>query len=113
MKTPESASIEVMRLIQLAAHRAPAVQSVQVSVHQEVANYLLNRKRRELAALEEKAKFEVIVTGQLGVSPDTCLVKCLDHNGAEVRLVPPAPVRLAGGRVPRGALQPRFPQQLD
>ncbi|MBN9516915.1 Rne/Rng family ribonuclease [bacterium] len=113
VKTSESASIEVMRLIQLAAHRAPAVQSVQVTVHADVAYYLLNRRRRELAALEEKARMEVAITGQTGVSPDLCLVKCFDHNGAEVRLVPPAPVRLAGGHVPRGLPAPRFPQRLD
>ncbi|MFO0798895.1 MAG: Rne/Rng family ribonuclease [Gemmataceae bacterium] len=113
VKTSESASIEVMRLVQLAAHRAPAVQSVHVTVHQDVAHYLQNRRRRELAKLEERANFEVVVTGQSGVSPDTCLVKCFDHNGAEVRLIPPAPVRLAGGRIPHGRPQPRFPQQLD
>ncbi|HEX4613917.1 MAG TPA: Rne/Rng family ribonuclease, partial [Urbifossiella sp.] len=113
VKTSESASIEVMRLIQLAAHRAPLVQSVQVTVHADVAHYLLNRRRREVATLEEKAKMEVVIAGQTGVSPDTCLVKCFDHNGAEVRLIPPAPVRLAGGPAPRALPGPRFPQRLD
>lgn len=113
VKTSESASIEVMRLVQLAAHRAPAVQSVHVTVHQDVAHYIQNRRRREVAALEERANLEVVVTGQIGVSPDLCLVKCFDHNGAEVRLLPPAPVRMSGGRIPPGRPQPRFPQQLD
>ena len=65
MKTSESLAIEVMRLLQLAAHRAPAVAAVQLTVHTDVAYYLLN-KRREIAALEERAKMEVQVNGPVG-----------------------------------------------
>jgi ribonuclease E len=54
VKTSESLSIEVMRLLQLAAHRAPAVQVVQVTVHPDAANYLLNKRRKEIAGLEER-----------------------------------------------------------
>jgi len=72
-----------------------------VTVHAEVANYLLNRKRKELARLEEQGKLEVQITGQSGVSPDTCTFKCLDQNGNEVRLIPQQPARLSGGRMPR------------
>jgi len=114
VKTSESMSIEVMRSLCLAAHRTPAIASVHVTVHADVANYLLNRKRKEIAALEERAKMEVVITGQTGISPDTGLYKCLDHNGAEVRLVPPPAPRLAGGRQPaRGVPERRFPQPLD
>src|SRR3954470_24887844 len=68
VKTNESMSIEVMRVLQLAAHRAPAVAAVEVTVHADVAGYLLNKKRKEIAALEERGRMEVQVTGQLGVS---------------------------------------------
>ena len=102
-------------MIQLAAHRTPAIQSIEVTVHADVANYLLNRKRKELAKLEEQAKMEVLITGQPGGSPELCAFKCLDHTGNEVRLIPPAPVRLSGGRAPRPApeRERRFPPQLD
>ena len=115
VKTNESMSIEVMRMLQLAAHRAPAIQSIEVTVHSEVANYLLNRKRKEIAGLEDRAKMEVLVTGQIGVSPDTCTFKCWDHNGNEVKLIPPAPARLSGGRQPRQLpeRERRYPQPLD
>jgi ribonuclease E len=116
VKTNESMSIEVMRMIQLAAHRAPAIQSIEVTVHADVGNYLLNRKRKELARLEEQGKMEVTIACQLGVSPDLCAFKCLDHNGNEVRLIPPAqPVRLSGGRTPRQLpeRERRFPNPLD
>jgi ribonuclease E len=115
VKTNESMSIEVMRMIQLAAHRTPAIQSIEVTVHGDVANYLLNRKRKELAKLEDQAKMQVQITGQVGASPEYCTFKCLDHNGNEVRLMPPPPVRLSGGRTPRQApdRDRRSPQPLD
>ncbi len=119
VKTSESLSIEVMRLLQLAAHRAPAVQLVQVTVHPDAANYLLNKRRREIAGLEERGKLEVQVAGQVGVSPDTLLVRCFDHNGIEVRLLPPAPLpKLAAGRFPpgdrgRGGRDDRGPRGRD
>jgi len=115
VKTNESMSIEVMRMLQLAAHRTPAIQRIEVTVHNEVAHYLLNRKRKEIAGLEERAKMEVLITGQPAISPDTCAIKCFDHNGNEVRLIPPTPPRLAGGRVPRGLPEQRgrYPQPLS
>ncbi len=124
VKTSESLSIEVMRLLHLAAHRAPAVQLVQVSVHADAASYLLNKRRKEIAALEERGKLEVQITGQPGISPDTMAVRCFDHNGNEVRLLPPAPLpKMAAGRFPprddRGRGGPprggdgRYPRPLD
>jgi len=115
VKTSESLSIDAMRLIQLAAHRAPAIASIQVGVHMDVAHYLLNKRRKELAAMEERGKLEVQVTGQVGVSPDTLHVRCFDHNGNEVRLLPPAPLpKLAGGKFPGPPRNDRrFPQPLD
>jgi ribonuclease E len=103
VKTSESLSIDAMRLLQLAAHRAPAIATVQVSVHTDVAHYLLNKRRKDIAALEERGKLEIQITGQAGVSPDTLAVRCFDHNGNEVRLLPPAPLpRLAAGKFPGG-----------
>jgi len=118
VKTSESLSIDVMRLLQLAAHRAPAIATVQVSVHSDVAHYLLNKRRKDLAAMEERAKMEIQVTGQSEVSPDTLTIRCYDHNGNEVRLLPPAPIpRLSGGRHTgsRGDRESerRYPQPLD
>ncbi len=99
VKTSESLSIDVMRLLQLASHRAPAIATVQVGVHTDVAHYLLNKRRKDLAAMEERGKLEIQVTGQAGVSPDTLVIRCFDHNGNEVRLLPPPPLpRLAAGR---------------
>src|SRR5436853_5159770 len=69
VKTCESMSIDVMRLLQLAAHRAP-IHRIQVRVHEEVANYLLNKKRTEISRLEETGAIAVHVEGVSRVSPE-------------------------------------------
>jgi ribonuclease E len=105
VKANETMGIEVMRLLQLAAHRSPSVTLVTLTVHADVAFYLLNRKRREIAALEEKAKMEVQIQGQFGVSPDMLDVRCQDSNGNDVRLYggpPPRMIRGDGGGRDRG-----------
>ncbi len=102
VKTNETMGIEVMRMLQLAAHRSPAVTSVSLTVHADVAFHLLNRKRREIAALEERAKMEVQVHGQFGVSPDLLEFRCLDSNGNEVRLFGSPPPRMFRGDRDRG-----------
>src|SRR5262249_33705041 len=52
VKTCESMSIDVMRMLQLAAHH-PNIHRIQVQVADEVAHYLLNKKRKEITRLEE------------------------------------------------------------
>src|SRR5205814_2212447 len=65
VKSPESMSLDVMRMLQLAAHRE-GIDRIEVRVNADVANYLLNRKRREIAALEDKGTMQVSVVGQAG-----------------------------------------------
>ena len=114
VKNQETMGIEVMRLLQLAAHRATGLAEVTINVHMDVAFYLLNKKRKEMAALEEKAGMEVRVSGQQGVSPELCEIKCYDANGTEIRLFAATPTKMfsPGGR-PRAIPERRFPQPLD
>src|SRR5438128_7149250 len=63
VKTCESMSIDVMRMIQLAAHRE-GISRIQIRVAEDVANYLLNKKRKEITRLEETGEIQVNVTGQ-------------------------------------------------
>ena len=97
VKTSETMGIDVMRLLQLAAHRCPPSTTVTVTVHTDVAIHLLNRKRGAIAELEAKAHLEVTILGQAGVSPDLCTFRCVDANGSEVRLFGAPPMR--GGRL--------------
>jgi ribonuclease E len=87
VKTCESMSIDVMRMLQLAAHRDP-VQRIQIRVSEDVANYLLNKKRREMAGLEETRNVTIQVQGLQGVAPETLEFVCYDNNNNEVKVLP-------------------------
>ena len=87
VKTAESMSIEVMRLLQLAAHRQQ-IERIVVRVQDEVARYLLNRKRKEISKLEEAGSAEVTVHSVPEVSPEFLELTCFDSNGNEVKFTP-------------------------
>jgi ribonuclease E len=80
-------SIDVMRLLQLAAHRQNVCR-IQVRVHDDVAFYLLNRKRKEVAKLEESGEIHVLVAGVSSVSPEFLEFLCYDNNNNEVKFLP-------------------------
>ena len=102
IKNHETMGIEVMRLLQLAAHRAPNVGLVTVSVNSEVALYLSNKKRKEIAALEASAGMEVQIDGKFNGSPELLEFKCIDQNGVEIRLGgSPQPKEFRTGPPPR------------
>ncbi len=77
-------AIEVVRLLILASQR-PAIARVTITVAEEVADYLNNRKRRELARLEEEGKMTVQVVGAEGVAPEHLVIECRDADGREVK----------------------------
>jgi ribonuclease E len=85
VKTTESMSIDVMRLLQLAAHR-DFVSRVQVRVAADVASYLLNKKRREISRLEESGNIQVVIHASPGAPPEFLEFLCYDNNNNEVRL---------------------------
>jgi ribonuclease E len=87
VKTCESMSIDVMRMLQLAAHR-DHVHHIEIRVAEDVANYLLNKKRREIARLEESGNILVQIRGAAGAPPETLEFICYDNNNNEVKLFP-------------------------
>jgi ribonuclease E len=86
VKTTESMSIDVMRMIQLAAHRHN-IYRIQVRVQEEVANYLLNRKRKEIGRLEESGELQVTITPASSASPEFLEFLCFDNNNNEVKFL--------------------------
>jgi ribonuclease E len=84
VKTPESMAIEVIRAINLASQE-DGVSRISVTVNDEVANYLNNKKRRELATLEDEASITVQVLSQKGAAPEHLAIQCLDGNGRELK----------------------------
>jgi ribonuclease E len=84
VKTAESMCIEVMRLLILAVQR-PEIAAISVTVADDVAIHLNNRKRRDLARLEEDTSKALQIIGVKGVSPEHLIVECRDEEGREVR----------------------------
>jgi ribonuclease E len=84
VKTPESMALEVVRLLILAAQREQ-VAKVVVTVEFEVADYLNNRKRHELARLEDEGKMVVQIVGVEDASPEHLEMQCIDREGREVK----------------------------
>src|SRR5262249_35515727 len=99
-KSVESMSIDVMRLMQLAAHRE-GIHRMELRVHAEVANYLLNRRRKEIAALEEAGELQVAIYGVIGASPELLQKTCFDRMNSEVKFPGSEPVRLPERRARR------------
>ena len=91
VKTVESMSIDVMRLLALAAHRDD-IRRVNISVSPSVATYLNNRKRRDIARIESEANMTIHLRGEENVPAEHLQIDCFDSNSSEVRLFPqPAP----------------------
>ena len=85
VKSAESMAIDVLRrLMRVVCDERVA--SVTATVEEEVATYLNNRKRRELARMEEEGQVTLLVLGREGVSPEHLHLLCTDSEGREVRV---------------------------
>jgi ribonuclease E len=84
VKTAESMAIEVVRLLILASQRGP-ISRVTITAAEDVANYLNNRKRLELARLEQEGEMTIQIAGVEGVAPEHLIIDCRDRDGREVR----------------------------
>ncbi len=84
VKTPESMAIDVVRLLIVAAQR-PQITRVTVHVASEVADYLNNRKRHELARLETEGSMTVLVAAEEDGEPEHLEFECEDAEGREVK----------------------------
>ena len=85
VKSPESMAIEVARKLMLVTSSSQVARVV-VTVEEEVANYLNNKKRRDLVQLEQDNNVEVQVVSKEGLSPEYLKIDCQDANGREVRI---------------------------
>lgn len=83
VKTAESMSIEVVRMLMVASQQ-PNIDRVTVRVNDEVAAYLNNRKRREITALEEEGDMHVQILGSEGLFPEHLELDCRDAEGREI-----------------------------
>jgi ribonuclease E len=85
VKSAESMAIEVIRkLLMCAQHER--ITRITVSVEEEVASYLNNRKRRSLTQLEDDHNLQVLVMSREDVSPEHLKFECVDATGREVKV---------------------------
>ncbi|MBU6275409.1 MAG: Rne/Rng family ribonuclease [Planctomycetes bacterium] len=84
VKTAESMAIEVMRTLQLAATRTD-IARLNVTVHEEVATWINNRKRREVAQFEDSVHVQLHVVGKESVSPEHLVFEAWDSSGRTLR----------------------------
>ncbi len=84
VKTAESMAIEVIRILILAAQREDIVK-VSITVADEVSTYLNNKKRREMARLEDDGGMTIQVFGKELAEPEHLLIECQDAAGREVK----------------------------
>ena len=85
VKTAESMSIEVIRMLMLASQQ-PNIARVAVRVNDEVASYLNNRKRKEITQLEEEGGMHVQILGSEGTYPEHLELDCRDDKGQVISL---------------------------
>jgi ribonuclease E len=84
VKSAESMAIDVVRKLLTRSH-SNQVAKITVTVEEEVASYLNNKKRRDLVQLEAENNVEVQVVSGEGLSPEYLKIDCVDANGREVR----------------------------
>ena len=85
VKTAESVSIEVMRLLNTAASREK-VAAITIEVEAEVADQLSNKKRREINRVEEKSNVTVNIRARTDVNPNHIMIECKDSSGHAFRI---------------------------
>jgi ribonuclease E len=84
VKSAESMAIEVVRKLLLRTH-LEQVSKVTVTVEEEVALYLNNKKRRELAKIEDDNTVQIQIISGEGLAPEYLKLDCADANGREVK----------------------------
>ena len=84
VKTPESMAIEAVRMLMTAAHHPDAVQ-IDIQVAEEVATYLNNRKRREIAQMELEAEISVQIRGKEGFAPEQIEIVGRNKHDQEIQ----------------------------
>ena len=95
VKTAESAAIEIMRALITAASREE-IEQLTVEVEHEVADYLSNRKRREINAIEDKCQLTISIRARSDVTSNHIVIEARDGTGRQFRI--PIPGDSQSGR---------------
>lgn len=85
IKTIESVSIECMRMLAYIGQRGN-VRRIQLSVHPEIASYMQNNKRQDLANIEQKWNLMLNIIAKETLSPADITLVCLNADGDLVNI---------------------------
>lgn len=85
VKSAESMALEVIRKLIMCCQNEK-IAKLSVTVEEEVASYLNNRKRRELMNLEDDHGLQVLVLSREDVSPEYVKIECEDESGRGIRV---------------------------
>ena len=85
VKTAESLSIEVMRMV-MSSSAHEQVTRIVIEVHDRVGNYLNNRKRKELIRIEEEHEVEIVIVAKSDVCLEHMTFRAEDANSREVNI---------------------------
>ena len=86
IKTPESVTLDVMRRL-AAATLHKDITRIELKVYPTVAGYLLNKKRRELVAMEDRTEKKIIITPDAALPDDSVLIEAYDIRGNLINVV--------------------------
>lgn len=91
VKNPESMTLDLMRLLRLAAHH-DQVDRIELRVSPQVAFLMQNRKRQAVWKLEQDTDRQITVRADSNLGLDQYLFTCFDRRGGEIRVIdPPVP----------------------
>jgi ribonuclease E len=82
IKKVDTLSVSLLRQISTQVAQSQ-VQEVRALVPAEVGHFLLNKKRKDLLALEEQYAIKIVVTGKEDLGPEEIQVEYLKREGAE------------------------------
>ncbi len=85
VKTAESMSIEVIRMLALSV-KNEHIERVTVRVNDAVAAHLNNKKRREVMEMEDSGEMTVQILGSEGLFPEHLEMDCRDSAGERVEI---------------------------
>ena len=78
-------ALDVLRTVMLATEKKNIL-TVTVRVHQTVAAYLNNQKRKDLAELEVRGSLEIQIHGSENVFPEYFDLDCRDSDNTRINL---------------------------
>jgi ribonuclease E len=85
IKSFESQSIEIMRLLYLSASRED-IKRIELTVSPDVADYLQNYKRAAIAQLEGDSARQIVIRADSGRVGKDCAIVCYDERESIVKL---------------------------